>query len=38
MSTQPVVELSKPPQHQQNRGAAKPNEANKGKKVWFRRK
>jgi ATP-dependent RNA helicase RhlE len=39
MSTQPVVELSKPPQNQhQNRGAAKPNEANKGKKVWFKRK
>lgn len=37
MSTQPVVELSKPPQ-QQNRGASKPNEANKGKKVWFKRK
>lgn len=38
MSTQPVVELSKPPQQQQNRGASKPNEANKGKKVWFKRK
>ena len=38
MSIQPIVELSKPPQQQQNRGAAKPNEANKGKKVWFKRK
>lgn len=38
MSTQPVVELSKPPQQQQNRGASKPNEANIGKKVWFKRK
>jgi ATP-dependent RNA helicase RhlE len=38
MSTQPVVELLKPLQQQQNRGANKPNEINKGKKVWFRRK
>ncbi len=38
MSTPPLVELSKPPQHQQNRGASKPNEANKGKKFWFKRK
>lgn len=38
MSTPPVVELSKPLQNQQNRGASKPNEANKGKKVWFKRK
>jgi ATP-dependent RNA helicase RhlE len=39
MSTQPVVDVPKPPQNQhQNRGAAKPNEANKGKKVWFKRK
>ena len=39
MSTMPIVDVPKPTQQQhQNRGAAKPNEANKGKKVWFKRK